>query len=204
MVISQQQLEARGIKDLLVLQAIRNLPRELFVSKELRENAYQDTALPIDCGQTISQPYIVAYMTEQLELKPTNKVLEIGTGSGFQTGVLAQLVQEVYTIEKYEKLSEQSQKILTKLGYKNVKYRIGDGKLGWKEAAPFEAIIITAAAQEIPPLLLHQLKVGGRMILPLELELDGQYRQDLFLIKKTSSEKLEYIPLIPVKFVPLL
>jgi len=130
MVISQQQLEARGIKDLLVLQAIRNLPRELFVSKELRENAYQDTALPIDCGQTISQPYIVAYMTEQLELKPTNKVLEIGTGSGFQTGVLAQLVQEVYTIEKYEKLSEQSQKILTKLGYKNVKYRIGDGKLG--------------------------------------------------------------------------
>ena len=130
MVISQQQLEARGIKDLLVLQAIRNLPRELFVSKELRENAYQDTALPIDCGQTISQPYIVAYMTEKLELKPGDKVLEIGTGSGFQAGVLAQLVQEVYTVEKYEKLSEQSQKILTKLGYKNVKYRIGDGKLG--------------------------------------------------------------------------
>ena len=130
MVISQQQLEARGIKDLLVLQAIRNLPRELFVSKELRENAYQDTALPIDCGQTISQPYIVAYMTEQLELKPTNKVLEIGTGSGFQAGVLAQLVQEVYTVEKHEKLSKQAQKILTELDYKNVKYLIGDGKEG--------------------------------------------------------------------------
>jgi protein-L-isoaspartate(D-aspartate) O-methyltransferase len=130
MVISQQQLEARGIKDLLVLQAVRNLPRELFVSKELRENAYQDTALPIDCGQTISQPYIVAYMTEQLELKPTNKVLEIGTGSGFQAGVLAQLVQEVYTVEVYLKLSQKAQRVLEKLGYQNIRYKVGNGKEG--------------------------------------------------------------------------
>ena len=124
------QLENQGITDKKVLKAIRCLPRELFVAPELDKSAYINAPLPIDCGQTISQPYIVAYMTEQLELKPTNKVLEIGTGSGFQAGVLAQLVQEVYTVEKHEKLSKQAQKILTELGYKNVKYLIGDGKEG--------------------------------------------------------------------------
>ena len=124
------QLEAQGITNKKVLSAIRNLPRELFVAPELHTNAYINAPLPIDCGQTISQPFIVAYMTEQLELKPTDKVLEIGTGSGFQTAALAQLVQEVYTIEVYPELSRQAQQVLEKLGYKNIKYKVGDGKAG--------------------------------------------------------------------------
>ena len=124
------QLEAQGIKNKKVLAAIRHLPRELFVNEEYHERAYDNSPLPIDCGQTISQPFIVAYMTEKLELRETDKVLEIGTGSGFQTAVLAQLTSEVYTVEFYPELSQEAQKLLGKLGYKNVKYRIGDGKLG--------------------------------------------------------------------------
>jgi protein-L-isoaspartate(D-aspartate) O-methyltransferase len=124
------QLESRGIKDQKVLQAIRQIPRELFVPKNYREVAYTDRALPIDCGQTISQPFIVAYMTEKLQLKPSDKVLEIGTGSGFQTAVLAQLVKEVYTIEIYSELSQKAQKLLTQLGYQNIFYYQGDGNLG--------------------------------------------------------------------------
>ena len=124
------QLETRGITNKKVLSAIRNLPRELFVAPELRTSAYINAPLPIACGQTISQPFIVAYMTEQLELKPTDKVLEIGTGSGFQAAVLAQLVQEVYTVEVYPELSRQAQQVLEKLGYQNIKYQVGDGKLG--------------------------------------------------------------------------
>jgi protein-L-isoaspartate(D-aspartate) O-methyltransferase len=123
-------LETEGITDKRVLKVIRHLPRELFIAPELSKSAYINAPLPIDCGQTISQPFIVAYMTEQLELKPTDKVLEIGTGSGFQAGVLAQLVHEVYTVEVYPELSQQAQKMLNKLGYKNIKYRIGDGKSG--------------------------------------------------------------------------
>src|SRR5437764_12559910 len=132
------QLENQGITDKKVLKAIRCLPRELFVAPELDKSAYINAPLPIDCGQTISQPFIVAYMTEQLELKPTDKVLEIGTGSGFQAAVLAQLVQEVYTVEVYPELSHQAQQVLEKLGYHNIKYKVGDGKLGWPEFAPFE------------------------------------------------------------------
>jgi protein-L-isoaspartate(D-aspartate) O-methyltransferase len=128
--ISYEQLEARGIKDPKVLTAIRNLPRELFVPAELQEAAYSDAALPIACGQTISQPYIVAFMTEKLELKARDKVLEIGTGSGFQTGVLTQLVREVYTVEIYKELTAKASQMLNMLGYKNVKYKVGDGKLG--------------------------------------------------------------------------
>ena len=140
-------------------------------------------------------------MTEQLELKPTDKVLEIGTGSGFQAAVLAQLVQEVYTVEVYPELSCQAQQVLEKLGYQNIKYQVGDGKLGWPEFAPFEVIIITAVAQELPSLLLEQLKVSGRMILPLELSKGEQY---LFLVDKTSEEKITKRKLIPVRFVSLL
>ena len=130
MPIPPNQLEERGIKDQKVLQAIRQVSRELFVPKKYQELAYADSALPIDCGQTISQPFIVAYMTEQLALKETDKVLEIGTGSGFQTAVLAQLVKEVYTVEIHSKLSYQAQKLLTSLGYQNIFYQVGDGKLG--------------------------------------------------------------------------
>jgi protein-L-isoaspartate(D-aspartate) O-methyltransferase len=194
------QLEILGITNKKVLQTIRNLPRKLFVPKDYQEFAYQDTPLPIACGQTISQPFIVAYMTEKLELKPTDKVMEIGTGSGFQTAVLAQLVKEVYTIEIYHQLTEEAQKLLTKLGYKNIQYKVGDGKLGWPEFAPFEAIIITAVSQELPSLLLKQLKIGGKMILPLELENGEQY---LFLITKPLAEKIIKKKLIPVRFVPL-
>nr|CAG8441183.1 6558_t:CDS:1 [Entrophospora candida] len=124
------QLEAQGITNQKILKVIRHLPRELFVADNLKKEAYLDTPLPIDCGQTISQPFIVAYMTEKLELKETDKALEIGTGSGFQTGVLAQLVQKVYTVEIYQELSQKAQKILDKLGYRNVRYKVGDGKLG--------------------------------------------------------------------------
>jgi len=201
MTIPYPQLETEGIKDQKVLKAIRHLPRELFVAPELSKNAYINTPLPIDCGQTISQPFIVAYMTEQLALKETDKVLEIGTGSGFQTAVLAQLVSEVYTVEVYPELSQKAQKLLDKLGYQKVKYRIGDGKLGWKEWAPFDKIIITAVALEIPPLLVEQLKVGGKMILPLTNSLGEQY---LILLTKSQTGKIELKQLIPVRFVPLL
>jgi protein-L-isoaspartate(D-aspartate) O-methyltransferase len=163
------ELETQGITDPRVLKAIRSLPRELFVSDSLRAKAYLNSPLPIDCGQTISQPFIVAYMTEKLQLKPGDKVLEIGTGSGFQTAVLAQLTLEVYTIEVYSELHQKAQKLLNKLGYKNIKYKLGDGKLGWSDYAPFDKIIITALAQEIPPHLVKQLKIGGKMILPLEI-----------------------------------
>ncbi len=130
MPIPPNQLEERGIKDQKVLQAIRQVSRELFVPKKYQELAYADSALPIDCGQTISQPFIVAYMTEKLKLKATDRVLEIGTGSGFQTAILAQLVKEVYTVEAFSKLSQKAQQILEKLGYKNIKYKVGNGKVG--------------------------------------------------------------------------
>jgi len=195
------ELESQGITNKRVLSAICSLPRELFVAPELRESAYINAPLPIDCGQTISQPFIVAYMTEQLELKPTDKVLEIGTGSGFQAAVLAQLVHGVYTIETYSKLSHRAQQILNKLGYQKIKYQIGDGKLGWSEFAPFDKIIVTALAQKIPAKLIEQLKNDGKMILPLDLDNGEQY---LFLITKSSEGKIKKRKLIPVRFVPLL
>ena len=193
-------LEVDGITDKRVLQVIRSLPRELFISNEFQTNAYSDRPLPIDCGQTISQPFIVAYMTEKLDLKLTDRVLEIGTGSGFQAAVLAQLVSEVYTIETYPQLSQKAQKLLEKLGYKNINYRVGDGKKGWPDFAPFDKIIITAVAKKIPPLLLEQLKIGGKMILPLEIETGEQW---LVLASKLEKNKIKYKQLIPVRFVPL-
>ena len=195
------ELEGQGITNQKVLKAIRSLPRELFVAPELSKNAYLNAPLPIDCSQTISQPFIVAYMTERLELKSTDKVLEIGTGSGFQAGVLAQLVQKVFTIEVYEKLSFQAQQVLNKLNFKNIKYQIGDGKLGWLEKAPFDKIIITALAQEIPAKLIEQLKNGGKMILPLEVNPGEEY---LTLITKLPIGKIQQEQLIQVRFVPLL
>jgi protein-L-isoaspartate(D-aspartate) O-methyltransferase len=194
------QLEKEGITEKKVLQAVRSLPRELFVSAKFRSSAYENYPLPIACEQTISQPFIVAYMTEKLELKTTDKVLEIGTGSGFQTGVLAQLAQEVYTVEIHPQLSFQAQKILTQLGYKNIKYKVGDGKLGWPEMAPFDKIIVTATALKIPSLLVKQLKMGGKIILPLTVNLTTEY---LVLGHKSTNNKIKYQMLIPVRFVSL-
>jgi protein-L-isoaspartate(D-aspartate) O-methyltransferase len=193
------QLRRRGIRDNNVLRAIERVPRDLFVDPAFADHAYQDIALPIECGQTISQPYVVAYMTEQLELDPRHKVLEIGTGSGYQAAVLSHLCRRVYTIERWRELQKMAERRLTELGITNVTTIIGDGWLGWPPQAPFDRIIVTAAATQAPGALLEQLKVGGRMLIPL-----GETRdtQQLVQIDKTEDGLIE-TPLLPVRFVPL-
>lgn len=193
----EYQIKKRGVLDQKVITAMLQVPRERFVPEHLRERAYDDGPLPIGEGQTISQPYIVAYMTEQLRLTGGERVLEIGTGSGYQAAVLAEIVREVYTIEIIEVLSLSAQKVLGDLGYKNIKFKVGDGYFGWKEQAPFDAIIITAAPPEIPSPLIEQLRVGGRLIAPV-----GDTYQDLLLITRTENGILRE-PLIPVVFVPM-
>ena len=160
-------IEGRGVSDPLVLKAMREVPRHNFVPRKIVPKAYADTALPIGSGQTISQPYVVALMTASLKLNKTHRVLEIGTGSGYQSAVLAKIVKEVYTIEIKEKLHHKSNRLLKTLGFTNVKTRQGDGYFGWPEASPFDAIMITAAVNHVPPPLLKQLKDGGLLILPL-------------------------------------
>ncbi len=157
----ERDLQARGIKDPRVLEAMGRIPRELFVDDSQRDQAYADHPLPIGEGQTISQPYVVALMTEEIDLKPTDRVLEIGTGSGYQAAVLAEIVKEVYTIEIRKSLAEAAAKRLADLGYRSVKAKYGDGYFGWEEYAPFDAIMITAAANHIPPPLIKQLRQGG-------------------------------------------
>ncbi|CAI2181428.1 15188_t:CDS:1 [Funneliformis geosporum] len=191
-----------------IKRIVRSLPRELFVSEELREEAYNDYPLPIGCEQTISQPSLVAYMTEALNLEETDRVLEIGTGSGFQAAVLAKLVKEVYTVEIYDDLSKKANSLLNQLELKNVKYLVGDGKKGWKTYAPFDKIIVTATAEEVPFQLVEQLKIGGRMIIPVKKKSkEGEW---LMLVEKTKGKpnnpNAEFIitkDLIPVRFVPL-
>ena len=161
------QLRRRGIRDTKVLRAIERVPRELFVDEAFADHAYQDIALPIECGQTISQPYVVAFMTEHLELDERHKVLEIGTGSGYQAAVLSHLCRRVYTVERWRELQKAAERRLAKLGITNVTTIIGDGWLGWPPQAPFDRIIVTAAAREAPPALIDQLKIGGRMIIPV-------------------------------------
>jgi len=193
----REQMEARGIRDARVLAALRKVPRHLFVPPEEQGEAYDDYPLAIGHGQTISQPYIVAYMTEALELKPRDRVLEIGTGSGYQAAILAELAAEVYSIEIVEPLAKQAEARLRRLGYSKVQVRAGDGYRGWPEAAPFDAIIVTAAPGHIPQPLVDQLREGGRMILPL-----GQWEQDLVRLRRTREGILrEY--LLPVRFVPM-
>ena len=192
-----EQIAARGVSDQRVLAAMRKVPRHEFVPEEYQDMAYRDTPLPIGYGQTISQPYIVAYMTEQLELSPRDTVLEIGTGSGYQAAVLAELAAEVYTIEIIPELAEQAKKTLQRLGYTNVHVRIGDGYKGWPEHAPFDAIILTAAPPKIPQPLLDQLKENGRLIAPV-----GEDYQELVLIRKHDGE-FSRKNLIPVRFVPM-
>ena len=191
------QLKVRGIKDKKVLEAMEKVQRHQFVPDHLKLNAYDDEPLPIGNGQTISQPYIVAYMTESLQLKGKEKVLEIGTGSGYQAAILAELSQEVFTVEVYENLGRKARQILEDLGYHNIKYKIGDGKLGWEEYAPYDAIIVTASPAKTPEPLKEQIKIGGRMVIPV-----GQTFQNLYLFEK-SKQKLKKKKLLPVRFVPL-
>jgi protein-L-isoaspartate(D-aspartate) O-methyltransferase len=193
----ETQIKARGVKDPRVLSALLKVERHRFVPEEHLNSAYSDQPLPIGEGQTISQPYIVALMTELLELKGEEKVLEIGTGSGYQAAILGELAKEVYTIEIIESLASMAKKRLSEFGYQNIKVKAGDGYLGWPEAAPFDAIIITAAPDHIPKPLIEQLKEGGRMVVPV-----GTYTQELKKIIKRSG-KIETTDIIPVVFVPM-
>ncbi len=194
------ELRRYGIRDNKVLRAIERTPRELFVEPEWAARAYKNEPLPIECGQTISQPYVVAFMTEKLELDERDKVLEIGTGSGYQAAVLSHLCRRVYTVERWRELQKAAERRFAKLGITNVTTIIGDGWLGWPPQAPFDRIIVTAAAPEAPPALLDQLKIGGRMILPLGKTRDTQ---QLVQIDKTEAG-LRETELLPVRFVPLI
>lgn len=193
------QLRRRGIRDANVLRAMERIARDVFVDDAFSEHAYQDIALPIDCGQTISQPFVVAYMTEKLGLEPSHKVLEIGTGSGYQAAILSQLCRRVYSIERWRELQKAAEARLAKLKITNVTTIIGDGWLGWPPQAPFDRIIVTAAGLDAPAPLLDQLKDDGRMIIPLGETRDTQH---LVQIDKTPEGLVE-TPLLPVRFVPL-
>ena len=186
--------------DARVLGAMKDVSREDFVPKPLRIFAYDNRPLPIGYGQTISQPYIVAIMTDLLMPKPGDRVLEVGTGSGYQAAVLSKLVKEVYTIEIIPELAKEAADRLKRLGYANVRTKTGDGYYGWKEAAPFDSIIVTAAASQIPPPLVKQLKPGGRMIIPVGSPF---YTQQLVLVTKEAKGKITLKQLLPVRFVPL-
>lgn len=193
-----QQLRGRDITDSRVLEAMTTVPRHLFVPLRMRDLSYQDSALPIDYGQTISQPYIVALMSQLLSIEPGGKVLEIGTGSGYQAAVLAEMGADVFTIEIVSELGTQAEKLLKSLGYGSVKVKIGDGYLGWPENAPFEAIIVTCAPTEIPEPLEKQLAEGGRMVIPVG---ESGFQQLLLLTKKEGRIKRQKT--IDVRFVPM-
>jgi len=195
----QQQLKSRGINDGHVLAAMAKVPREEFVPPNSRAASYEDGPLQIGYGQTISQPYIVAFMTEQLHPKPSDRVLEIGTGSGYQAAILAELVAEVYTIEIAEPLARNAEATLVRLGYKNVRMKVGDGYKGWSENAPFDAIIVTCAPDRVPRPLTDQLKEGGRMIIPV----GDRFAQELYLLEKKNGQ-LKESAVLPVRFVPMI
>lgn len=195
----ERDIRARGINDKKVLEAMGKIPRHLFVDTNLRDRAYADHPLPIGEGQTISQPYVVALMTDALKLKPADRALEIGTGSGYQAAVLAEIVKEVFTIEIRKSLADKADTRLKDLGYGNIKVKYADGYFGWEEFGPFDAIIITASANHIPPPLIKQLKEGGRLIIPLGSTV---YYQTLTLATKKKGEiTLEQMG--PVAFVPM-
>jgi protein-L-isoaspartate(D-aspartate) O-methyltransferase len=195
----REQLVARGITEARVLEAMARVPRHEFVPAAARGEAYEDWPLPIGHGQTISQPYIVAFMTAALEPRPGDRVLEIGTGSGYQAAVLSGLVAEVYTVEIVVPLAQRAEADLRRLGYGNVKVRAGDGHLGWPEAAPFDAIIVTCAPEKVPQALVDQLKAGGRLIIPVGSPWGAQ---ELVLLRKGAGG-LERQVVLPVRFVPM-
>ena len=194
----EDQIKGRGVTDSRVTEVMSSVPRHEFVPENYRTHAYEDHPLPIGYGQTISQPYIVAFMTEQLRSQPTDRVLEIGTGSGYQAAVLSKLVAEVYTIEIVKPLAQRAETDLRRLNYSNVKVKAGDGYKGWPEHAPFDAIIVTAAPDHVPQPLIDQLKEGGRMIIPV----GGREMQQLYLLEKRVG-KLTQRAVLPVNFVPL-
>jgi protein-L-isoaspartate(D-aspartate) O-methyltransferase len=194
----ESQIISRGVSDPQVIRAMKETPRHLFIPEHLHEHAYRDHPLPIGSDQTISQPYIVALMTEYLELTGKERVLEIGTGSGYQAAVLSQLADSCWSIEVVEELARESSALLKSLGYSNVYVKWGDGYKGWPEHAPFDRIIITAAPETIPEKLVEQLAVGGRMVLPV-----GSHFQDLILITKTARG-IRKRSIIPVRFVPMI
>ena len=200
----QNQIAARGIRDPRVLAVMRKVERHLFVKPQYLSIAYKDGALPIDCDQTISQPYIVALMTDLLELTPTSKVLEIGTGCGYQTAILAELAKEVYSIEIIPLLAKNAKTRLAGLNYQNVHLKKGNGHYGWQEYAPYDAVLVAAAPKDVPKRLIDQLAIGGRMVIPV-----GGSEQKLLLIRKglqrakNAISPLETTEVIPVRFVPM-
>ncbi len=193
----RNQLRGRDIHQQRVLEAMGRVPRHVFVPASLRNRAYDDRPLPIGHDQTISQPYVVAFMTQALDLRGGEKILEIGTGSGYQAAVLGELAREVFTIEIVDPLAQQAKKLLAELGYGNVHVRSGDGYRGWPEQAPFDAIMVTAAPDHVPKPLVDQLRIGGRMILPV-----GDFFQELVLIRKTENGVVRR-SILPVRFVPM-
>lgn len=200
MVDRERQLDLKDVRDERVIAAMHRVPRARFVPVEEQARAMGDHPLPIGHGQTISQPYIVAYMTEQLGVEPGDRVLEIGTGSGYQTAILAELGAEVYTVECVRPLAEQAERTLQELGYVSIQYRIGDGAAGWPEAAPFDRIMVTAAPESMPPALRDQLAPGGRMIIPVGGVGDVQR---LVRVSRTRSGRLHEESLLAVRFVPM-
>jgi protein-L-isoaspartate(D-aspartate) O-methyltransferase len=192
-----QQLKARDIRDNRVLNAMLKVPRHLFIPEPQRAESYSDGPVPIDYGQTITQPYVVAFMTQALDVQPNHRVLEIGTGSGYQAAVLGELTADVYTIEIVPELADRARATLTTLGYRNIHVRTGNGYLGWPEYAPYDRIIVTAAPAEVPAALILQLKMGGVMAIPV-----GTVIQELRILRRTPSG-LETLSTLPVRFVPM-
>lgn len=193
----KDQLEGRGIRDPRVLDAMRRVPRHLFVPESSRPDAYVDAPLPIGFGQTISQPYIVAFMTQALDVRPGHRILEIGTGSGYQAAVLGELAGVVYTIEIVPALAERARDTLVRLGYRNIQVRTGNGYLGWPEHAPYDRIMVTAAPDEVPAALVQQLTIGGLMAIPV-----GRGIQELRILRRTTAG-VETLDRLPVRFVPM-
>ena len=195
------ELKEKGISDQKILSAIKKVPRELFINQASGEWAYENMPLPVECGQTISQPYVVAYMIDCLKLKKTDKVLEIGTGTGYQTAIISHLCQKIYTIEIFSKLFTQAKFNIEKLKIKNVIYKLGNGVNGWEEKNFFDAIIVSAASEEISSQLLQNLKINGQLIFPKKYPFENQ---KLILIKKIGENNFKKKELFDVKFVPLL
>lgn len=200
-VMIREHLVGRGIRDPAVLAAMRQVPREEFVGADMRAAAYEDFPLQIDEGQTISQPYIVAYMTEALELSPDDRVLEIGTGSGYAAAVLSRVVATVYTVERLPGLAQSARQRLELLGYTNIVTHLGDGSQGWQEHAPYDAIVVTAAAPEVPGPLLEQLVIGGRLVIPVGAD---TFHQILIRVRRSAAHNFIREALCGVRFVPLI
>ena len=193
----QAQLYSRGIRDRAVLEAFQQVPRHCFVPPESMDHSYADHPLPIAAGQTISQPFIVAYILQALQLRPTDQTLELGAGSGYQTALLAEMVNQVHSIEFFPDLATAARQVLARLKYTNIEIHLGDGSTGWPERAPFDAIVVSAAAEKIPPALIEQLAMWGRLIIPV-----GNKEQHLVLVTRTP-DGVQQKSLVPVRFVPM-